>query len=133
MLEKPDSKAEKKEKARLKLNSLRAFRRNVKALSDFDRCDNPKCNNDGVHSHHIIFKSQGGTDEVSNGIYLCAVCHYWAGEGVPRTAAEQYGMDIMTARKFMIWVLTIRCNQSPIDNERWGDKIVELKMKHKGE
>lgn len=129
MLNKPDSKAEKIERARIKRLSLNLFRRDVKSSSDFGRCDNPNCNHPGIHSHHIVLRSQGIDNNKNNGIYLCAVCHHWAHNGVTRTAAEQYGMEIMTARKFMIWVLTIRCNRSQVDDLRWGEKIIELKMK----
>lgn len=129
MLEKPNSKAERKERGRIKNNERMLFRRNVKALSDFGRCGNPNCKNPGIHSHHIILLSQGGTHEISNGIYLCAVCHHWAHNGITRSAADKFDMEIMTARKFMIWALTIRCNRSQIDNMRWGEKIIELKTK----
>lgn len=29
----------------------------------------------GVHVHHKVFRSQGGNDEASNCLWLCAVCH----------------------------------------------------------
>ena len=35
-----------------------------------------KCNNkDGLQVHHIIFRSNGGTNAISNGITLCKECH----------------------------------------------------------
>lgn len=29
----------------------------------------------GLHPHHVIFKSQGGTDTMDNLLTLCASCH----------------------------------------------------------
>ncbi len=35
----------------------------------------------GLHPHHIIFKSQGGKDELSNLITLCFACHRGVHDG----------------------------------------------------
>jgi len=129
MLEKPNIEAEKKEKRRLRHNSLMLFRRWVKGLSDFGRCDNPDCKNPGVHSHHIVLRSQGGDNDKSNGLYLCAVCHHFAHNGVVQSAADRIGIDVCTAREFVIDILTARCNRSLVDNERWVFTLVELRSK----
>ena len=34
-----------------------------------------KCNKPAVDIHHIVFKSQGGSDEIENLIPLCRKCH----------------------------------------------------------
>ena len=41
------------------------------------QCQNPECNHRSlrVEAHHIIFRSQGGTDEEENGLTLCRSCH----------------------------------------------------------
>lgn len=33
------------------------------------------CNATAVDVHHIVFKSQGGSDDVSNLCFLCRSCH----------------------------------------------------------
>ena len=32
----------------------------------------------GIHCHHKIFRSQGGSDIESNLVWLCAACHHEA-------------------------------------------------------
>ena len=39
------------------------------------RCQVPGCSRSAVHSHHIEFRSQGGSDDPDNQIGLCAVHH----------------------------------------------------------
>lgn len=43
------------------------------------KCQNPKCKckekHPKLHAHHIIFKSNGGSDEAENLITLCKDCH----------------------------------------------------------
>ncbi len=40
------------------------------------RCENPECCRLGYHDpHHIIKRSQGGTDDLENLAYLCRSCH----------------------------------------------------------
>lgn len=34
------------------------------------------CSMPAVNLHHVIYKSQGGTDDPSNLIPLCYACHY---------------------------------------------------------
>lgn len=33
------------------------------------------CGKRGTDAHHILYRSQGGTDELFNGILLCRACH----------------------------------------------------------
>ncbi len=44
---------------------------------DHYTCRNPECGRRSlrVQAHHIAFRSLGGTDDLSNGITLCPVCH----------------------------------------------------------
>jgi hypothetical protein len=39
------------------------------------RCQVPGCSRPAVHSHHIEFRSHGGSDDPDNQIGLCAVHH----------------------------------------------------------
>jgi hypothetical protein len=39
------------------------------------RCQVPGCRRPAVHSHHIEFRSHGGSDDPNNQIGLCAVHH----------------------------------------------------------
>ena len=54
------------------------------ARAVFER-DGWKCrhcqNRNGLHPHHIIFKSHGGLDALNNLITLCSCCHI---EGIHR-------------------------------------------------
>lgn len=36
---------------------------------------------DAFHAHHLLFRSQGGTDELVNLIALCSVCHRLCHDG----------------------------------------------------
>lgn len=40
-------------------------------------CRNPECGRRSlrVQAHHVVFRSEGGCDDLSNGITLCPVCH----------------------------------------------------------
>jgi hypothetical protein len=38
-------------------------------------CAMPGCSRAAVHDHHIDFRSHGGSDELSNRVGLCQVCH----------------------------------------------------------
>lgn len=47
---------------------------------DIIYCEN--CGRIAVDIHHIVFRSQGGTDDASNLIALCRECHNLAHDGV---------------------------------------------------
>lgn len=46
------------------------------------KCEIPGCNREGCHSHHIVFRSQGGPDIAMNLIRLCPYHHNMSPEGV---------------------------------------------------
>ena len=109
--------------------ALMLFRRWCKGLSHFGKCDNPKCKNPGVCSHHIIFKSQDIDHSVGNSMYLCAVCHHFAHCGVVGSAAERHEIEVCTARMFVIVILRKRISGSVVDRERWSVVLLILETK----
>lgn len=46
------------------------------------KCEIPGCIREGCHSHHIVFRSQGGPDITMNLIRLCPYHHNMSPEGV---------------------------------------------------
>lgn len=46
------------------------------------RCEISGCIHEGCHSHHIVFRSQGGPDITMNLIRLCPYHHNMSPEGV---------------------------------------------------
>lgn len=46
------------------------------------KCEIPGCIREGCHSHHIVFRSQGGPDIAMNLIRLCPYHHNMSSEGV---------------------------------------------------
>ena len=109
--------------------ALMLFRRWCKGLSLLGACDNPNCKNPGVHSHHIIFKSQDIDHSPGNSMYLCAVCHHFAHCGVVGSAAERHNIDVVTARMFVIVILKQRISESIVDRERWSVVLRKLEIK----
>src|ERR1035438_7384002 len=72
--------------------SLEEYRLLVKQVLGRDgwRCRSCGSRN-SLHVHHIIFRSQQGTDETSNLITLCSSCH----DGVHKDVKDgQYGLTI---------------------------------------
>ena len=60
---------------RLPQNSYKALCRDVLDRDGW-RCRNPRCNmRNGLHVHHVQFRSEGGVDESWNLLTLCALCH----------------------------------------------------------
>ena len=43
--------------------------------TDYLECEIPECCDLAVDIHHVVYKSQGGTDEASNLIALCRKHH----------------------------------------------------------
>ncbi|MCC6620123.1 MAG: HNH endonuclease, partial [Deltaproteobacteria bacterium] len=39
------------------------------------RCQSPTCDRRDVGAHHVVFRSQGGSDEEDNLVTLCGACH----------------------------------------------------------
>ena len=109
--------------------ALMLFKRWCKGLSHFGVCDNPNCKNHGVHSHHIIFKSQDIDHSPGNSMYLCAVCHHFAHCGVVESAAERHEIEVATARMFVIVILRLRISGSVVDRERWSVVLGKLEIK----
>ena len=71
LLEKPDSKAERRKKKAAKATQRKA------AMEEAVVLDGVTCQScgqhDGVSPHHIIYRSQGGPDEIWNLITLCDI------------------------------------------------------------
>lgn len=45
-------------------------------IRDGWKCRDRNCNDrNGLHPHHVIFKSHGGPDEMNNLLTLCWQCH----------------------------------------------------------
>ncbi len=44
---------------------------------DGHRCQNPECGRQSlrIEAHHLVMRSEGGSDEPDNGVALCRVCH----------------------------------------------------------
>lgn len=59
--------------------------RNAVAKRALWRCEGatPACppgSHVGHHAHHVVRRSQGGTNDPSNGVWLCASAHRWVHE-----------------------------------------------------
>ncbi len=67
--------------------------------------------------HHIIYKSQGGSNDPSNGIALCVYCHYAAHNGGQYDTRKPH----LTARQF---VMAVIAGQQELGNHIW-DKAYE--------
>jgi len=54
-------------------------RRGFGRVADRDghTCQNPRCDHRSlrVHAHHVVYRCEGGSDELDNGIALCSSCH----------------------------------------------------------
>jgi 5-methylcytosine-specific restriction endonuclease McrA len=62
------------------LRNTSAWRRARRAVLDRDRhrcrrCGSPATRFDALHVHHVVPRSEGGTDALSNLVTLCALCH----------------------------------------------------------
>ena len=56
---------------------------------DKDQCQVPGCSRPGAHTHHVEFRSQGGSDDPSNLVAVCAVHHLRAlHEGLLRVTGK---------------------------------------------
>lgn len=79
----------------------------VKSRSNINRCkeNQPRCmacgSTNELAVHHIIFKSQGGDDRLSNLIILCFECHRKCHDGFYRNKKYKSGLW------FIIALLTI--------------------------
>lgn len=67
----------------------------VKGRAD-GRCEAslPCCVGRGAHAHHIQMRSQGGTDEPGNLLWVCALCH----ARIHDNPAESYAAGLLRRR-----------------------------------
>jgi 5-methylcytosine-specific restriction endonuclease McrA len=101
------------------------FKEAVLAADDYkcQSCIGGGCTWLATEPHHIVFRSQGGKNELSNGISLCPVCHEFAhGRGNLRHNDDR--LSRVTGRQFMIDVLE-KLKDSP--RWRWDEAYEWLK------
>lgn len=99
---------------RKKIRDKRAF--HLKVLkADGYVCQG--CNGAAIEGHHIISKSLGGSDDLSNGISFCRACHGKAEEG-HRTATGRE-----TATEYVIRIIEQR------GTGRWSQALERLKLR----
>ena len=79
-LKKPDSKKEKRKRDSERTASRSKFRKDVIAAAG-GLCERRGCGLKATSAHHIILKSHGGLDDITNGIALCAVDHHFVHNG----------------------------------------------------
>lgn len=72
-------------------------------------------------AHHIIFRSEGGDDNMDNLITLCQNCHRFAHDGL------YVGGQYVTARDFMISLL------DQVNDPKYSKTLSELRSKKNGE
>ena len=96
-------------------------KKKINKKSNLKKCvkENPYCRNcgssDNVSAHHIIFRSQGGDDSLTNLITLCFNCHRKVHDG------EFIGEKFIPSREYMIKIL------EKIDDNRYEEALKELK------
>ena len=85
-----------------KKNSSRRRKFLLLVLSTDERCMNRHCKRatHAIQAHHIIYRSQLGSDDISNGIALCSICHHRVHNGY---ADKKRGR--ITGKQFMLWIL----------------------------
>ena len=52
------------------------------------RCGNPRCGHQADHSHHIVFRSQGGKTDLANQVAVCVTCHALVHAGLLQVAGS---------------------------------------------
>lgn len=77
----------------------------------------------GLHSHHLIKRSDGGLDTVGNLITLCYVCHQRCHEGHGK------GAERLTALDFQIDMLIRLQERLPKRQFRWDGVLETMKRK----
>lgn len=78
------------QKHRAKVAAYRKAREAVQERSE-GRCEARAfggCTGTGEQAHHVLRRSQGGTDTPGNLLWLCAFCHGWVHEH-PKAAEEK--------------------------------------------
>ena len=85
------------------LKQANTLQRRVRAR-DKHRCQVPGCSRTSVHAHHIIPRSQGGTDDPENLVSLCAAHHLYGIHGgrmrVTGTAPDNLAWEFGLRRKY---------------------------------
>lgn len=82
-------------------HSLATFKHQVlsadgyKCMATGCKCDSKN----GLHAHHIIYRSHEGSDDISNGITLCPVAHDWVHNGTKHLGV------LFTGRAYMLEIL----------------------------
>lgn len=61
------------------------------------KCEIPGCIREGCHSHHIVFRSQGGPDIAMNLIRLCPYHHNMSPEGVHMNPTLDQAFEVRVA------------------------------------
>ena len=97
-----------------------------------NKCMNPGCQyrKDSrqpmkLHAHHIRYKSDGGENELDNGICLCDRCHAIAHNGV-----TVHGLGRISGRVFIFLLLsTLAVRLYDSGTFRWGPALPDLETK----
>lgn len=66
------------------------------------KCEIPGCIHEGSHSHHIVFRSQGGPDIAMNLIRLCPHHHNMSPEGVHMSPTLDKQMKRMLQEQYEV-------------------------------
>ena len=96
-------------------------------LSTDKRCMNQHCNGTirAIQAHHIIYRSQLGSDDISNGIALCSICHQRVHNGF---TDQKRGR--IAGRQFMLWILK---QWRSTDAWRWDEAYNQLLARSKSQ
>lgn len=105
---------------------------------DNHQCQNPNCNNKSINPilqvHHIIFKSNGGTDMPSNLVTLCNKCHTTSNHKKGKFLYEwQFNKPKIRSFKEATFMTTVRWRLAKLEgaNITYGH-ITKLKRITKG-
>jgi hypothetical protein len=98
-------------------NDTRIARRHRIFARDGWRCVVPGCSSmRNLHDHHVVFRSQGGGDELSNRTTLCAFHHV---RGVHAGRVSVRGKAPGELR----FALGLRADRAPLVEYRAGDRL----------
>jgi hypothetical protein len=98
-------------------NDERIARRHRVFARDGWRCVVPGCSSmRNLHDHHVVFRSQGGGDELSNRTTLCAF-HHVRGVHAGRVSVRGKAPDSLR------FALGLRADRAPLVEYRAGDRL----------
>jgi hypothetical protein len=98
-------------------NDARIARRHRVFARDGWRCVVPGCSSmRNLHDHHVVFRSQGGGDELSNRTTLCAF-HHVRGVHAGRVSVRGKAPDSLR------FALGLRADRAPLVEYRAGDRL----------